>query len=280
MMEGMQPTALKQWENQQDGTIINLTPPLVRGTPDTARADTVIDAALTRATEQHLALELTNSLMYWDQDRLVVYYTNQHAHGSRSGLSQALKLPVNKVRVVQPGYMGSGYGYRSGIDITEVHTAILARITGRPVKTVYTREEDFVVRTHRPPFRNEMKLGVNRDGTLQFGQFRVISNVGAQRAGSANGAWFIMQLLYKIPNLKLEAIDVFTNSYKSGPYRCVSHPNGTFALEMMMEKAAANGKRSGTRREPNRYDPASITASDSPLTPARTAAAAIPLPAR
>jgi CO/xanthine dehydrogenase Mo-binding subunit len=48
-----------------------------------------------------------------------------------------------------------------------------------------------------------------------------------------------MQLLYKIPNLKLEAVDVFTNSYKSGPYRCVSHPNGTFALEMMMEKAAA-----------------------------------------
>src|SRR5437899_868868 len=47
-----------------------------------------------------------------------------------------------------------------------------------------------------------------------------------------------MQNLYKIPNLKLEAIDVFTNSYKSGPYRCVSHPNGTFALELMMEKAA------------------------------------------
>src|SRR5439155_1245292 len=39
-------------------------------------------------------------------------------------------------------------------------------------------------------------------------------------------------------NLKLEAIDVFTNSFKSGPYRCVSHPNGTFALEITMEKAA------------------------------------------
>jgi xanthine dehydrogenase molybdenum-binding subunit len=47
-----------------------------------------------------------------------------------------------------------------------------------------------------------------------------------------------MQNLYTIPNLKLEAVDVFTNSYKSGPYRCVSHPNGTFALEMMIERAA------------------------------------------
>ncbi len=47
-----------------------------------------------------------------------------------------------------------------------------------------------------------------------------------------------MQNLYNIPNLRLEGIDVMTNSYKSGPYRCVSHPNGTFALETTMEKAA------------------------------------------
>jgi CO/xanthine dehydrogenase Mo-binding subunit len=238
MMEGTQPYTLKQWENEQDGTIIEVTPPLLRGDPDGARADATVDAVLTKSTEQHLALELTNSLMYWEQDRLIVYYTNQHAHGSRAGLSRALKLPVNRIRVIQPGYMGSGYGYRSGVDIAEVHSAILAKMTGRPIKTVYTRAEDFVTRTHRPEFRNEMRLGVNRDGAIQFGQFRVYANVGAQRAGAADGAWFQMQMLYKIPNLKLEATDVFTNSYKSGPYRCVSHPNGTFAMEMMMERAA------------------------------------------
>ena len=238
MMEGSRPSALKQWDNKENGTIIAVTPPLVRGNPEAARADTTIEAVLTKSTEQHMALELTNSLMYWDQDRLIVHYSCQHAHGSRAGLSQALKIKANRVRVVSPGYMGSGYGYRSGIDLTEVHSAILAKITGRPIKTIYTREEDFVTRTHRPEFRNEMKLGVNRDGTIQFGQFRVYANVGAQRAGAANGSWFNMQNLYKIPNLKLEAIDVFTNSHKSGPYRCVSHPNGTFALESMIEKAA------------------------------------------
>ena len=198
-MEGTRPRRLKQWDNKENGTIINVTPPLVRGKPDAARADITFEAVLTKATEQHMALELTNSLMYWDQDRLIVYYTNQHAHGSRAGLSQALKIPSNRVRVIQPGYMGSGYGYRSGIDLAEVHSAILAKITGRPVKTMYTREEDFVTRTHRPEFRNEMKLGVNRDGTLQSGQFRVFANVGAQRAGAANGSWFSMQNLYKIP---------------------------------------------------------------------------------
>ncbi|HUG05564.1 MAG TPA: xanthine dehydrogenase family protein molybdopterin-binding subunit [Candidatus Limnocylindria bacterium] len=238
MMEAMKSSTPKQFQSNLDGTTIARTSPLVRGDPDTTKADAVVEVVAIKATEQHIALEMTNSLSYWDGDKLNMTYTNQWAHGTRSGLANALKLPHNRVRVFQTGYLGSGYGYRSGIDLSEIHAALLSRLTGRPIKNMYTRYEDFVTRTHRPAFRNEMKLGVNRDGTIQFGQFKVIANVGAQRAGAANGAWFIMQDLYKIPNLRLEAIDVMTNSYKSGPYRCVSHPNGTFALETTIEKAA------------------------------------------
>src|SRR6266851_2748521 len=238
MLEAMKSSTPKQFTSNLDGTTIAVTAPLVRGDPTTAKADVVVDNVARKSTEQHVALELTNSLSYWDGDKLNMTYTNQHGHGTRSGLSQALKLPQNKVRVFQTGYLGSGYGYRSGIDLSEVHAAILSKITGRPIKNNYTRYEDFVTRTHRPEFRNEMKLGVNRDGTISFGIFKVIANVGAQRAGAANGAWVNMQDLYTIPNLRLEAVDVMTNSYKSGPYRCVSHPNGTFALETTMEKAA------------------------------------------
>src|SRR5438552_18280323 len=238
MLEAMKSSTPKQFTSNLDGTTIAVTAPLVRGDPTTAKADVVVDNVARKSTEQHVALELTNSLSYWDGDKLNMTYTNQHGHGTRSGLSQALKIPQNKVRVLQTGYLGSGYGYRSGIDLSEVHAAILSKLTGRPIKNNYTRYEDFVTRTHRPEFRNEMKLRVNRDGTISFGIFKVIANVGAQRAGAANGAWVNMQNLYKIPNLRLEAVDVMTNSYKSGPYRCVSHPNGTFALETTMDKAA------------------------------------------
>ena len=238
MLEAMKATTPKQFTTTLDGTTIAVTPPLVRGDPVNVKADVSVENVAKKSTEQHVALELTNALVYWDGDKLNMTYTNQHAHGTRSGLSSALKIPQNKVRVIQPGYMGSGYGYRSGIDLAEIHAAILAKVTGRPIKMNYTRYEDFVTRTHRPEFRNEMKMGVNRDGKIQWGQFKVIANVGAQRAGAANGAWYNMQNLYNIPNLRLEGIDVMTNSYKSGPYRCVSHPNGTFALETTMEKAA------------------------------------------
>ena len=238
MIEAMKSSTPKQFQSNLDGTTIAVTAPLVRGDPTTAKADVVVDVVARKSTEQHVALEMTNSLSYWDGDKLNMTYTNQHAHGTRSGLSQALKIPQNKVRVFQTGYLGSGYGYRSGIDLSEAHAAILSKVTGRPIKNMYTRYEDFVTRTHRPEFRDEMKLGVNRDGTISFGIFKVIANVGAQRAGAANGSWVNMQNLYKIPNLRLEAVDVMTNSYKSGPYRCVSHPNGTFALETTMDKAA------------------------------------------
>ncbi len=238
MLEAMKASTAKQFESKEAGTIIAITPPLVRGDPDNAKADVTVDVLAKKSVEQHVALELTNSLSYWEGDKLNIVHTSQWAHGVRSSLSQALKIPQNKVRSVQTGYMGSGYGYRTGADMSEIHAAILAKMTGRPIKNNYTRYEDFVTRTHRPEFRDEMKMGVNRDGTIAWGKFKVIANVGAQRSGSANGSWFNMQDLYKIPNLRLEAVDVMTNTYKSGAYRCVSHPNGTFALEVTMERAA------------------------------------------
>ena len=236
-LEAMKSSTPKQFDSNLDGTILGVSPPLMRGDP-TAKGDVQIDGVFSKSFEQHLALELTNSVAYWDNDRLIQYYTSQWAHGVRANLSQALKIPQNKVRAIQPGYVGSGYGYRSNADLSEIHAAILAKITGRPVRSTYTRFEDFVTRTHRPQFRDEMHMSVNKDGSIVSGQFKVIANVGAARSAAANGSWFIMQDLYKIPNLQLEAVDVFTNSYKQGPYRCVSHPNGTLAMDMMMEKAA------------------------------------------
>jgi CO/xanthine dehydrogenase Mo-binding subunit len=237
-LEAMKPSTPHQFDSKLDGLTLGITPPLVRGDPDNTRGEVTVDVVASKSFENHVALELTNSLTWWDNDKLIMYYTNQWSHGVRANLSQALKMPQNKVRVVQPGYVGSGYGFRSNADLAEIHSAILARITDRPIHTTYTRAEDFVVRTHRPQFRDEMHLSLNKDGTLVSGQFKVIANVGAARSAAANGSWFNMYDLYKIPNLKLEAIDVFTNSYKQGPYRCVSHPNGTLALEVTMERAA------------------------------------------
>ncbi|CAG0943150.1 xanthine dehydrogenase YagR molybdenum-binding subunit [Anaerolineae bacterium] len=240
MLEAMKSSTAKQWDNKFDGTIMDIPTPFKRGDPAKGinDAEVVVENVSYRSVEQHMPLEMTTSVGWWNDGKYTMVYTCQHAHGTRDGLAQALKLPQNKVRVIQPGYVGSGYGYRSGIDLTEIHVAIMAKMTGRPVRGMYTRSEDFVTRTHRPENQNEMKLGVKRDGTFVAGQFKVIANVGPQRASAASGSWYNMQMLYNIPNLQCEGVDVFTNKFKSGPYRCVGHPNGTLALETIIDVAA------------------------------------------
>jgi xanthine dehydrogenase molybdenum-binding subunit len=239
-LDSMQPGAPKQWDNTLDGTIVGVTKPFQRGDPTTAmsNAEVKIDHVATKPVEQQVALELTNSLTWWENDRLNQVYTSQGAHTVRSALASALRLPLDQVRVVQQGYVGSGYGYRGSLDIPEIHAAIASRLTGRPIKNIYTRFEDFTTRTHRPAFHNEVHIGVNKDGTIQALQAKIVADVGAERSTAASGAWYNFQMAYKIPNVGLEGIDVMTNRYLAGAYRCVSHPNGTFALETAMEKAA------------------------------------------
>jgi CO/xanthine dehydrogenase Mo-binding subunit len=239
-LDSMQAGAPKQWDNTLDGTIVGVTKPFQRGDPAGAlgSSDIKIDHVAIKPVEQHVALELTNSLTWWENDRLNQVYTSQGAHTVRAALASALRLPLSKVRVVQQGYMGSGYGYRGSLDIPEIVAAIGSSLTGRPVKVVYTRYEDFTTRTHRPTFRNEVHIGVNKDGTINALQAKIIADVGAERSSAASGAWYGFQMAYKIPNLGLEGVDVMTNRYLAGAMRCVSHPNGTFALETAIEKAA------------------------------------------
>ncbi|NUQ44874.1 MAG: molybdopterin-dependent oxidoreductase [Phycisphaerae bacterium] len=122
--------------------------------------------------------------------------------------------------------------------LLDFYSAILARRTGRPVKRVATRSEDFVTRQHRPQFHNTVRLGLTSDGIITALHAKVISNVGAQRASAASGSWFGYENLYAAANIKLEATDVFTNSYLSGPYRCVSHPAATLGQEVALDEAA------------------------------------------
>jgi CO/xanthine dehydrogenase Mo-binding subunit len=237
--DGMQANAPKQWENENNGTILEIEEEQF-GDPAAglAEADIVIEAESDRSFEQHLALELTTNLVWWDADRVHMYYTCQHAHGSRDGLAQRLGLPRSKVQVIQTGYVGSGYGYRSGIDFDEVHAALLAKRTGRPVKRMATRSEDFVTRGHRPQFHSLVKVGLKRDGTITAITADVIANTGASGGGGAAGSWAQYEGLYAAPNIGLKGTDVFTNTYNSGPYRCVSHPAGTLGLETALDQAA------------------------------------------
>lgn len=239
-LEAMRPATAKQWDNKLDGTTLSVAQPFVRGDPDKGMGsgDVVVESVTSRGFENHMALELSNGLFWWDNNKLVHVGTSRHAHGRRSQLAQWLKVPQSSVRVITPGYLGASYGSHRDPDWEEGIAAVMAKVVGRPVKAQNTRSEDFVVRTHRAQERTEAKMAVKRDGTIVGATFKVTANVGAHRAGAATGSWIGYQRSYTIPNLKLEATDVFTNQYRYGSYRCVSHPFATWSQEVLIDKAA------------------------------------------
>jgi len=176
-LDAMKPGAPKQWDNQLDGTIVGVSKPFVRGDIKAYdSAEVKVEHVAIKPVEQHVALEMTNSVTWWENDRLHMVYTSQGAFSVRAALASALRLPMTQVRVLQQGYVGSGYGYRGSLDLPEIHAAIAAKLTGRPIKNMYTRYEDFTTRTHRPTFRNEIKIGVQKDGTITAMSAKIIAD--------------------------------------------------------------------------------------------------------
>lgn len=238
-LDGTKPGSIKLWDNENDGTISNIREE-IRGDPDAgfAEADAVVENKTSRLTEQNAPLELSSWLFWWENERLNCYGTTRHAHADRNRLAQALNLPVTQVRAVQTGYLGSSYGSHRTAENGEIQAAILAKLTGRPVKTMFTRSEDFVFRTVRAAETTEAKMGVKRDGTIVAADFKTIADNGALSGNRATGAWIGLQTLYNIPNLRLEGVGVYTNRFRAGTFRCVSHPYATLAQEPLIDKAA------------------------------------------
>jgi xanthine dehydrogenase molybdenum-binding subunit len=240
MLEAIKASTPKQWDNKLDGTTLGVLQPFVRGSGDAGLSlgDVVVENVASKPFENHVALELSNSLTWWNNNKLVHIGTVRHPAGRRDRMSQWLSVPQSDVRVINPGYIGSSYGSMRDPDWHDIISAIMSKIIGLPVKTVATRSEDFVIRTHRAQTRTEGKLAVKRDGTMVAATFKVVSNNGAFRAAAASGGWITYQQLYNIPNLRLEAIDAFTNMYRYGSFRCVQHPAATFAQETLVDRAA------------------------------------------
>jgi CO/xanthine dehydrogenase Mo-binding subunit len=244
-LEGMKSSTPKQWNNKLDGTTLEITPPKIRGNPDEGfkNSDVVIENVTTRSAEHHAALEPTTIVAKWDyagdgKDHVSIVGTFRHAHGARNSFAQALKLNQSQVRVITPGYIGASYGSHRDPNLLEFHATLMAKLTGRPVRAMNTRAEDFVNRTHRTPVRNENKIGVKRDGTIVAFSSKNIGDAGAQRGGGGVGTSAGLESMYKIENLWQQSITVMTNSYKYSSFRCTEHPNNTLAREPLIERAA------------------------------------------
>jgi CO/xanthine dehydrogenase Mo-binding subunit len=129
-----------------------------------AGAELKLEEEYTIAYIAHAPLEPRAAVAEWADGKLTVWTGTQRPFGVRDELVQAFHLSPSQVRVIQPD-MGSGYGGKHTGEAA-IEAARLAKAAGKPVKVVWTRNEEFTWAYFRPAGLIEIKSGARRDGTL------------------------------------------------------------------------------------------------------------------
>src|SRR5436190_4197931 len=169
-----------------------------------------------------------------------VYVATQWLHVDREQVAPCLGLPEEQVRIHLAG-VGGAFGGREDLSI-QIHAAMLALHTNRPVKMMYGREESFTGHVHRHPARIHAEHRATRDGRLVCVRMQILLDGGAYASSStavtANATSFACGP-YDVPNALIETTSVFTNNPPCGAMRGFGAVQTCFAAEAQMDRLAA-----------------------------------------
>jgi CO/xanthine dehydrogenase Mo-binding subunit len=168
-----------------------------------------------------------------------VYVATQWLHVDRDQVAPCLGLEPAQVRI-HLGGVGGAFGGREDLSI-QVHAALLALHTNRPVKMVYNREESFVGHVHRHPARMRYEHRATRDGRLVCVHAELLIDGGAYASSStaviSNAASFALGP-YRVDNALIEGTAVYTNNPPCGAMRGFGAVQTCFASEAQMDRLA------------------------------------------
>ena len=207
-----------------------------------AAADVVLEDDFEIPTHSAAPLEPRTALASWGEDEetdLTVWKTTRGVHVDRDALAGALGLASHRVRVVGP-FLGAGYGNKDETRLAGI-AAVLSQRAGRPVRVEYSREDEFIAGRVRHAAKIHIRAGFKADGSITAIEASALLDTGAYIASGAGVARRTGQgilYLYHCANAKYEAHLAYTNRPTAGSYRALGAPQGHFALESLMDRAA------------------------------------------
>jgi CO/xanthine dehydrogenase Mo-binding subunit len=209
------------------------------------QADVIIEAVYNTPAQEHAFLQTESGLAYIDdQGRVAVITTGQWGAKDRKQIAHALGLPEAQVRVIYP-MTGGAFGGREDISVQiAVSLAVLKlheRGQDRPVKIVWSREESILAHCKRHPFRIFTRWGATKDGKIVAAEVKMLADGGAYKfTTSIVTSNSVLNALgpYEIPNVKVDAYDVYTNNVPRGAFRGFGGPQGVYVAEMQVNKLA------------------------------------------
>jgi len=169
-----------------------------------------------------------------------VHVATQWLHVDRDQVAPCLDLEPEMVRIHLAG-VGGAFGGREDLSI-QIHAAMLALRTNRPVKMVYGRAESFVGHIHRHPARIWAEHRATKAGKLVAVRMRILLDGGAYTSSSGNvlsNACAFAVGPYTVENVLVEGLAVYTNNPPCGAMRGFGAVQSCFAAEAQMDKLAA-----------------------------------------
>ncbi len=171
--------------------------------------------------------------------RLTIRTGTQIPNMMRMTYAKALGMSPENIRIIVPEY-GGGFGGKMENNIHLV-AAVLAQKTGRPVRLVNTRHEDFLAGNPRVPMYFDIKLGATRDGILTAKDVKVVGAAGARLVYSqviVSTACYRVDSLYRFKNVRAKGYTIYTNTVPTACYRGFGNSQSTFVLESAMDELA------------------------------------------
>ncbi len=203
-------------------------------------SDVTVEGTWETVRQWHTALETIGCVSSWQSGRVTMWCNTQTAFLARGRYATALNVPESQVRVIQTE-VGGGFGGKSGDDNASVVCALLSQRTGRPVKLIHTREEEFLASHPRMPMRYWVRLGFRRDGKVMAKEIKMLADNGAYTGKSQailGAASVRHDALYKYPCARGDSTLVYTNLVPTGAFRGFGNPSADWAVEQAWDLAA------------------------------------------
>lgn len=205
-----------------------------------AQADVCVEGVYRTHPQEHAYLQPEAGLAHLrDDGRIEVIVAGQWMHEDQEQIAHALGLPLNQIVVRYPA-VGGAFGGREDMSV-QIPLALAAWKTGRPIKTIWSREESIVGHHKRHAFLIRAKWGATNEGKIVAAQMDLTSDSGAYAYTSTKvlaNATLMCLGPYEIPNAHVKARTVYTNNCPGGAFRGFGGPQAHFAAEMQVAKLA------------------------------------------
>ena len=199
-------------------------------------SDVQLDLTYVTPNENHNPLEPSVTVAQWRDGELTVHDSTQWVRGTRAVLARCFDLPEEKVHVIAP-YLGGGFGCKGFVWPHTLVAAMAAKITGKPVKLVLSREQMFTSCGHRSLTHQRLRVGASRDGRLQA-VLHDVRNESSRVSLFVEAAGGVTPMLFRVPNFAVTHSVARLDVPSATAMRAPGEAPGTYALGCALDELA------------------------------------------